>query len=460
MTPVATRYTRLTLTTLLAVGVFLFWYVGYPQALNFQEQFQLFLWTDDYFWQRLGTPGGLADWLGEFLVQFYYIKWLGALLLALLFAALQRASWLVLHALLGKSRMSNTIGYGLSFALPLALLWLMGDENVLASLPIAMLLTLIAVALMQRLHRWWWLLIVPLLYWSIGMQWSTYYRIPSTWPRLDGYERDRYELIWQDYATRSEKWDDVLARASNCEVRTAFWSNCVNLALAQKRQLADRQFDFYQSGPNALLMEPHRDMMSNLPTAEAYWRLGFVNEAERYMTEIQEATLNGKKSVRCTRRIAECHIVNGQYALAAKLLRQLSHTLFYSQWAEETLKLISDEAAVKAHPLYGHLRQLRLQDEQLFSYSHIEQMLGQLITINPSNLMALDYFMGQLLLTGNLEGFQHYLGWVEQHGGYRRMPLGYQDVMYSLQHNEASDSPYLQYIRQQQKEIATHEKNH
>jgi hypothetical protein len=103
---------------------------------------------------------------------------------------------------------------------------------------------------------------------------------------------------------------------------------------------------------------------------------------------------------------------------------------------------------------------LRLQDEQLFSYSHIEQMLGQLITINPSNLMALDYFMGQLLLTGNLEGFQHYLGWVEQHGGYRRMPLGYQDVMYSLQHNEASDSPYLQYIRQQQKEIATHEKNH
>ena len=70
---------------LVGIGVFLFWYVGYPHALSYQEQYQLFLWTGDYFWERVSLPGGLADWLGEFIVQFYYVEWLGALLLALLF---------------------------------------------------------------------------------------------------------------------------------------------------------------------------------------------------------------------------------------------------------------------------------------------------------------------------------------------------------------------------------------
>ena len=85
-----TKYWNLYLSILVGIGVFMFWYVAYSHALSYQEQYQLFLWTGDYFAERVSVPGGLADWLGEFIVQFYYVEWLGALLLALLYVALQR----------------------------------------------------------------------------------------------------------------------------------------------------------------------------------------------------------------------------------------------------------------------------------------------------------------------------------------------------------------------------------
>ena len=85
------------LSVLVGIGIFLFWYVAYPHALSYHEQYQLFLWTWDYFVERISLPGGFADWLGEFIVQFYYIEWLGALLLALLFVAMQRITGTVLR---------------------------------------------------------------------------------------------------------------------------------------------------------------------------------------------------------------------------------------------------------------------------------------------------------------------------------------------------------------------------
>ena len=62
--------------------------------------------------------------------------------------------------------------------------------------------------------------------------------------------------------------------------------------------------------------------------------------------------------------------------------------------------------------------------------------------------MALDYFMAQMLLNGNVQGFQQYMGVVQQYGGYRQMPLGYQDVMRCIQmQGRVPDSPYVKYMQ-------------
>jgi hypothetical protein len=480
------RYLNWVLSVLVGIGIFLFWYVAYPHALSYQEQYQLFLWTGDYFIERVSLPGGFADWLGEFIVQFYYIEWLGALLLALLFVALQ---------LLTKRLLPKGAWHLLSIVPVALLLWLMGDVNVLLSLPIAIILALMLACIrLSKLLSWIDILILPIVYWLIGPvvwiyviirviqlgwkhlwsagwlvvvqlmvyawllpQWPlqqamtglNYYRIPLHHPQWNGYNKEMYELIRQDYLVRNERWDEIVKRAQKYQVKTTFWSNCVNLALAEKRLLADRMFDFYQNGDDALIMPRTRDLTSMLPSAEAFWRLGMVNSAQRYMFDTQESILNGRKSGRCTKRIAECMIVNGHYQTAAKQLDLLKKSLFYRSWAQEAEAMMKDESKINANPVYGRLRKLRYKENFLYSYEEIDKMFGLLFMNNQDNKMALDYFMGQMLLKGNLQGFQQYMGAVQQYGGYRQMPLGYQDVMRCIQmQGRVADSPYAKYVQQ------------
>jgi hypothetical protein len=267
-----------------------------------------------------------------------------------------------------------------------------------------------------------------------------------------GYEREKYELIRQDYLVRHERWSEIIDRAEKYQVQTPFSSVCVNLALAEKRQLADRMFDFYQSGPDALVMGRIRDLTSMLPSAEVFWRLGMVNSAQRYMFDTQESILNAKRSGRCTQRIAECMIVNGHYQTARKQLDLLSKTLFYRGWAKEAKACLGDEAKINAHPVWGRQRQLRYKSDFLFSYGEMDKMLGQLFIGNTDNKMALDYMLAQMLLNGNVQAFSQYLPWAQRYGGYSAMPLGYQDVVRCIQSNGKADgSPYMDYIKRLQR---------
>ena len=499
MKKVMGKYLNWGLSVLLGIGIFLFWYVAYPHALSYHEQYQLFLWTWDYFVERISLPGGFADWLGEFIVQFYYIEWLGALLLALLFVAMQRITGTVLRDTIFSE---NWIIRTVPVILVAIVLWLMGDINVLLSLPVAIILALaLACIRLSKPLSWIDLLIVPIAYWLIGPavwiyviirviqigwkhlwtagwlvavqlmayawllpQWPlqqvmtglNYYRIPLHYPQLSGYDKDMYELIRLDYLVRNERWDEIVKRAGEHQVKTPFWSNCVNLALSQKRLLADRMFDFWQSGEEALIMPRTRDLTSMLPSAETFWRLGMVNSAQRYMFDTQESILNARKSGRCTKRIAECMIVNGHYQTAAKQLNLLKKSLFYRSWAKDAEAMMKDEATINNHPVYGRLRQLRYKENFLYSYEELDKMFGLLFIRSQEtgdrsqevNKMALDYFMAQMLLKGNLQGFQQYMGAVQQYGGYRQMPLGYQDVMRCIQmQGRVPDSPYAKYVQ-------------
>ena len=72
MKTILNKYLNKSISILFGVFIFLFWGVLHPEYLNYHEQNQLFLFSWDYFVQRVVLPGGLADWIGEFLVQFYY----------------------------------------------------------------------------------------------------------------------------------------------------------------------------------------------------------------------------------------------------------------------------------------------------------------------------------------------------------------------------------------------------
>lgn len=148
------------LTLLFGAAVWLFWRMLYPQALNYAEQNQLFLWTHSYFLERVSVAGGLADWISEFLVQFFRIKWLGALILALLAIAMQAS----VLAAAGKKES----GYWFASFIP-PVLWtvMCGDMEFLLSYPVALISALLLCRPFSAagINKLW---AAPLLWWLIG----------------------------------------------------------------------------------------------------------------------------------------------------------------------------------------------------------------------------------------------------------------------------------------------------
>ena len=170
------KYWKACLSLAFGVAVFLFWRYGYYYALSYQEQFQLFLFDTGYFMERLALPGGLARYLGEFIVQFYNSSSIGALLIAILYVTLQRLTYLnIICRKKDESRNSSSFLhsslFALSFLPPIALWYVMGDENVMLTYVVALIIAMMFMLWKPKTKITCWiylLIIIPLLYWLIG----------------------------------------------------------------------------------------------------------------------------------------------------------------------------------------------------------------------------------------------------------------------------------------------------
>ena len=541
------------LSLLFGVAVVIFWAVPFVGGLCFQEQYQMFLFDTGYILERIVLPGGLADYISEFLVQFYYMPVLGGAIIALLLMGIQTAVWGLMKQYGARH---DFPGYLLSFLPSIALWCAMGDQNVLLSFVVALFGALVMGWIHNRFHNRlvkvvFELVSTALVYWFLGpvvflyaalmigdtlknaqqkdsilsgigysvcilvltIAWillSTqslqypmyrilaglnYYRYPgavsplpfvvmvwavvipflgmipchrkslqklqqskvvivlsyvlvivASWFGIKAsFDEMTYDLIDYDFLVRTEQWDKIIEKAEKKPATTPLSVSCVNLALSQKGMLADRLFEFYQNGGEGLFPTFTRDMISPVSTAEIFFRLGMVNDAERYMFEAQEAIPNYRKSARLTRRIIECEIINGNYQVAAKLLRRLQKTLFYSNWANQTMALLGNEKAINRHPIYGKLRKYREKKQDfLFSDREMDQMLGLLFLNDNHNKMAYEYLMCYELLQRDMEKFMQYYP-LGRFVGYDHIPRSFQEILignWMKTHSDPRTIPY------------------
>lgn len=541
------------LSLLFGVAVVIFWAVPFVGGLCFQEQYQMFLFDTGYFLERIVLPGGLADYISEFLVQFYYMPVLGGAIIALLLMGIQAAVWGLMKQYGARH---DFPGYLLSFLPSIALWCAMGDQNVLLSFVVALFGALVIGWIHNRFHNrlvkvvfelvstalvYWFLGPVVFLYAALmigdtlknakqkgnvfsGIGYSVcilvltiawillttqtlqyplyrifaglnYYRYPgaisplpfvvmvwavvipflgmipcrqkslqklqqskvvivlsyvlvivASWFGIKAsFDEMTYELIDYDFLVRTEQWDKIIEKAEKIPATTPLSVSCVNLALSQKGMLADRLFEFYQNGGEGLFPTFTRDMISPVSTAEIFFRLGMVNDAERYMFEAQEAIPNYRKSARLTRRIIECEIINGNYKVAAKLLRRLQKTLFYRNWANQTMALLGNEKAINRHPIYGKLRKYREKKQDfLFSDREMDQMLGLLFLNDNHNKMAYEYLMCYELLQRDMEKFMQYYS-LGRFVGYDHIPRTFQEILignWMKTHSDPRTIPY------------------
>ena len=160
------RYISWAMSVAFPLAVFLFFLLKYPYHILFQEQNQLFEWTRGYFAAVAAAPGGVADWIGRLLTQFFLSKAAGAAIIALLLAAVQ----LLCSAAMG----SDALRWRAASFLPAVLLTAYFlDEKALAGAVVAFAIVLAAIVAMRkmepgRVRTALCLVLVPVLYWICG----------------------------------------------------------------------------------------------------------------------------------------------------------------------------------------------------------------------------------------------------------------------------------------------------
>jgi hypothetical protein len=215
-------------------------------------------------------------------------------------------------------------------------------------------------------------------------------------------------VMQYDFMACHQQWNRILETVNAEKPNNQIGVTVQNLALAMHGMLADRLFNYNQNGIAGLLPDVQSDATSPMPTAEAFYQLGMIYVAQRTVFEAQEAILDFQKSGRCYKRLAQTNLIIGSYEVARKYLTALQKTLFYREWADETLPLLGNEEAIAKHPEYGRLRQCAYNNDFYFSDHVTPEMLESLYFSNTDNRMAYQYLLAYCLLTGDRDRFNLY----------------------------------------------------
>jgi hypothetical protein len=217
------------------------------------------------------------------------------------------------------------------------------------------------------------------------------------------------KVMQYDFMATHQQWNRILETVNKEKPNNQIGVTVQNLALAMHGMLLDHMFEYNQNGIAGLLPDVKEDATSPIPTAEAFYQLGMVNVAQRTVFEAQEAILDFQKSGRCYKRLAQTNLINGQYEVARKYLSALQKTLFYRDWANETLPLLGNEEAIASHPEYGRLRQMAYKDDSYFSDHVTPEMLESLYYTNTDNRLAYQYLLAYYMLTGDRERYNQFM---------------------------------------------------
>jgi len=371
------------MSILSALGVFCFWAYVRPYAVTERELVQLFLWNADYFLERVAVPGGLARYIGEWLVQFFvYIRY-GALVYALLFLSTQYLGWMVLRRLLRPS----TLLYILSYLPALLLWWVACDVRWPMTVHVAVLMVLAVTAmlparpvsrlavsvvllpvvywaagpatiLMVLCQRVWWHAAVAGLLFALCLTGSSLlvpYPLSALARGIDYRWDDDVVGSYEDmtYCTllRREQWETIVDASYRQAPQSAAARNAVCLALWYTRRVGEQEL-MQQFNHSRTVMQ---SCVSSSIVSDLYLHLGMLNMSQRAAFELMESIPNNNKSGRAMKRLAETALCTGQYEVADKYLRLLEQTLFYREWARSMRPCIAHPELLLKHPRYSGL---------------------------------------------------------------------------------------------------------
>lgn len=392
---------RWMLTTVFAVAVFCFWMFELPFLMAAREQVQLFLWNSDYLMERLAVPGGLAQYLGEFIVQFFVKNVYGALWYVVLLVAVQLLTWQLMRS---KQRTANSSWIYLLSFIPSVILWYLACNPKIPMTPIvAVLLTLVLMNLLPKHQKACWIAafaMIPIGYWLlgpamvllalyllftrgsnvmlriaplillvfcvVGSSWLTPYPLKQIARGVDYYwEKETmgtFEEMEYDMLMRQQRWDEMIEKYHQKGSESLSVNNAVLIVMWQQKRIDQQE----------VMRRINLDQraLKNIPSAflmsEVCMPLGMTNMSQRAAFEAMEAIPNYNKSARALQQLVQTNMITGNPKVALKYLSLLEQTTFYRGWARKMKNMVKQPELMKQHPHFHQLKEI---------YDHGEDML-------------------------------------------------------------------------------------
>ena len=392
---------RWMLTTVFAVAVFCFWMFELPFLMAAREQVQLFLWNSDYLMERLAVPGGLAQYLGEFIVQFFVKNVYGALWYVVLLVAVQLLTWQLMRS---KQRTAKSSWVYLLSFIPSVILWYLACNPKIPMTPIvAVLLTLVLMNLLPKHQKacriaafamipiGYWLLgpamvllalyllftrgsnvmlriapLILLVFCVVGSSWLTPYPLKQIARGVDYYwEKETmgtFEEMEYDMLMRQQRWDEMIEKYHQKGSESLSVNNAVLIVMWQQKRIDQQE----------VMRRINLDQraLKNIPSAflmsEVCMPLGMTNMSQRAAFEAMEAIPNYNKSARALQQLVQTNLISGNYKVALKYLSLLEQTTFYRGWARKMKNMVKQPELMKQHPHFHQLKEI---------YDHGEDML-------------------------------------------------------------------------------------
>jgi hypothetical protein len=176
------------------------------------------------------------------------------------------------------------------------------------------------------------------------------------------YDRDIYDDIEYDFMVRTQRWQDIINKSAEMAPVSSTAECAVALAQWKEQQMTNQQLLMFMKRANRMPKTELTVMMLN----EIYFRVNMVNASQRFAFEGVEFIPNYKKSGRLIKRLAETNLVNGEYDVARKYLQMLQETIYYREWADETMNLVDHPQLILQHPLYGPMRKYLSHKDTMF----------------------------------------------------------------------------------------------
>jgi hypothetical protein len=235
----------------------------------------------------------------------------------------------------------------------------------------------------------------------------------------------------------NEKWEEAIRFQEKKPARNLIGEYFYNIALSESGQLCDRLFNGYQDFGSGSLVLPWGDEHLNRG-AYFYYSVGLINEAHRWAYE--EMVVYGYRPQNI-KLLAKTCLINGDFRMARKYINILKRTIYYRDLATRYEKMADNPDLISSDPeLYGKSKILP-KSSFFIQFNEPQNNLPLLLSSQPENMKAFEYYMAGLLLTKNVEAVMNNVGKMKE-AGYTRIPRFIEEAVL-IYHNSTKIYPDL-----------------